>query len=280
LRGKLLYIEPGLKRRFTVTFFRLSLVFLVAVMIHGRTLAYVMPTEQLLHLMGSNFSRFKTLVITQSTQLKSLQGREIEVILNEKIWLKAPDLYSAELTSMPEDLTAGRGMIKGRGPGGDMSFRRLLLAGSLDARMSLLADMGIDIELVTITRFEGIIVYQLGGEDPESPKLLIEKETFLPIFFCYTLKNDPAQRRVSVRFGDYQKLGKGWYPFEIVYSGRQGVIEHCFVLDLQINTPIDRSLSEIILDGPPPYETMDVLQETPEDRRLREMIELLKDKYK
>jgi len=263
-----------------INVFTLPLVFLVAVLIHGKTLAYVMPPEQLLHLMGANFSRFKTLVITQSTQLKSLHGREIEVILNEKIWLKAPDLYDAELISMPEDQTAGSGMVKGRGSGGDMSFRRLLLANDLDSRLLLLADMGVDIESVTITRFEGIIAYQLGGEDPDSPKLLIEKDTFLPVFFCYRSKNDPAQRRVTVRFEDYQKLGKGWYPFEIVYSGREGVIEHNSILDLQINTPIDRLLSEIGIDGPPPHETMDVLQETPEDRRLREMIELLTDKYK
>jgi len=280
LKGKLLYIEPGLKRRYITIFITLPLVFLVAVLIPGKTPAYVMPAEQLLYLMGANFSRFKTLVITQSTQLKSLQGREIEVILNEKIWLKAPDLYYAELISMPEDQTAGRGMIKGRGPGGDMPFRRLLLADDLDARMSLLADMGVDIESVTFTRFEGIIAYQLGGEDPESPKLLIEKDTFLPVFFCYRSKNDPAQRSVTVRFGDYQKLGKGWYPFEIVSSGREGVVEHYFILDLQINTVIDHPLSEIVIDGPLPHETMEVLQETPEDRRLREMIELLKEKYK
>jgi len=165
-----------------INVFTLPLVFLVAVLIHGKTLAYVMPPEQLLHLMGANFSRFKTLVITQSTQLKSLHGREIEVILNEKIWLKAPDLYDAELISMPEDQTAGSGMVKGRGSGGDMSFRRLLLANDLDSRLLLLADMGVDIESVTITRFEGIIAYQLGGEDPDSPKLLIEKDTFLPVF--------------------------------------------------------------------------------------------------
>jgi len=275
-----LYLETKLRRRFITIFITLPLVFLVAVLIPGKTLAYVMPAEQLLNLMGANFSRFKTLIITQSTQLKSLHGREVEVILNEKIWLKTPDLYDAELISMPEDQTAGSGMVKGRRPGGDMSFRRLLLADKLGTRMSLLADMGVDIESVTITRFEGIIAYQLGGEDPESSKLLIEKDTFLPVFFSYRSKNDPAQRSVTVRFGDYQKLGKGWYPFEIVYSGREGVIEHNFILDLQINTPIDRLLSEIGIDGPQPHETMDVLQETPEDRRLREMIELLKEKYK
>jgi len=280
LKGKLLYLETKLRRRFITIFITLPLVFLVAVLIPGKTLAYVMPAEQLLNLMGANFSRFKTLIITQSTQLKSLHGREVEVILNEKIWLKTPDLYDAELISMPEDQTAGSGMVKGRRPGGDMSFRRLLLADKLGTRMSLLADMGVDIESVTITRFEGIIAYQLGGEDPESSKLLIEKDTFLPVFFSYRSKNDPAQRSVTVRFGDYQKLGKGWYPFEIVYSGREGVIEHNFILDLQINTPIDRLLSEIGIDGPQPHETMDVLQETPEDRRLREMIELLKEKYK
>ncbi|MBW1902247.1 MAG: hypothetical protein JRJ20_11515 [Deltaproteobacteria bacterium] len=59
-----MYIEPGLKRRYITIFITLPLVFLVAVLIPGKTPAYVMPAEQLLYLMGANFSRFKTLVIT------------------------------------------------------------------------------------------------------------------------------------------------------------------------------------------------------------------------
>ncbi len=241
--------------------------------------AYVMPAEQLLHLMGANFSRFKTLVITQSTQMKYLQGQEIEVILNEKIWLKAPGRYCSESIGMPPDQDAERGMITGREPGGDMSFRRLLIADDLEARMSLLSDMGVDIDSVALTRFEGITAYRLGEKYPESPKLVIDKDTFLPLLFCYRSNNDSAQRIVTVRFGDYQKLGRGWYPFEIVYS-RGGVKEHYFVLDLQINTPIDHPLSEIVVKRSVPQETIEAPQETPEDKRLREMIELLKEKYR
>ena len=43
--------------------------------------AYVMPAEQLLYLMGTNFSRFKTLVITQSTYFENSYDNKTEVAL-------------------------------------------------------------------------------------------------------------------------------------------------------------------------------------------------------
>jgi len=242
--------------------------------------AYVMPAEQLLYLMGANFSRFKTLVITQSTYFKNPYDNKTEVALDEKIWLKAPGLYHSEFVGVSGEQAAEGSAIAVREPGGHMAFRPLLMASDLKKRISLLSDMGVDIEAVAFTRFEGTVAYQLGDSGPESPKLVIEKDTFLPVSFCYKSQTDSEQRLVSIWFGDYQKLGKGWYPYEITCSAGEEVLERYVILNLQVNTPIEYPLSEIILEPAIPPKSLAAPQKAPEDNRLREVIEFLKDKYR
>ncbi len=242
--------------------------------------AYVMPPEQLLYLMGTKFSGFKTLVITQKTSLTSLYNPQMEVIQKEKLWLKAPGFYRAELMVESENQDVDTVSIVRREPGGDMAFRRLMMANDLESTVSLLSDMGVDIESVSLTRRDGVIAYRLGSDDPESPKLVIEKDTLLPMFFCYASQVGPEQKIVSVHFGDYQKIKKGWYPHTITYSSENGVLEQYVILDLQVNIPVDQPLSEIRIERSIPSQRFDVSQDVDEkDERLREIIELLKKKY-
>ncbi len=255
-------------------------LFFCALISGGRAQAYVMPAEQLLYLMGTRFSGFKTLVITQKTSLASLYDSEIEVIQKEKIWLKAPDLYYAELIGEPESQGIENVSIAHRGPGGAMVFRRLMMANNLESMVSLLSNMGVDIESVSLTRSEGVIAYRLGSEDPESSKLMIEKDTLLPISFCYASQVGTVRKIVTVHFGDYQKAKNGWYPHEITYSEDKEVLERYVILDLQVNSPVEQPLSEISIERYLPYQGRDDSQDVYEkDERLKEIIELLKEKY-
>jgi len=270
----------GFERQYITVLFVTLLVFFISLAMPVKASAFIMPAEQVLYLMGTNFSRFKTLVITQSTHLKNRHGEEAEMSLNEEVWLKTPGFYDSELIHSPEAPDGEAGTIMDREPGGDMTFRRLLMAEDLDTRMSFLTDVGIDINFFSLTRFEGIIAYQLGSKGPSSPKLVVDKETFLPVFFCYRSQRESDQGIVTVHFGDYRQLGKGWYPFDIVYTGSEGIIEHQVVLDIKMNTSIDRPLSEIVIKSPLSYETINGPRKTPEDKNLKEIIEFLKKRYK
>jgi len=268
-----------LRRPFKIGLIALMLG-LPAMLMSGKAFTYVMPAEQLLHLMGTNFSMFKTLIITQSTHLKQLNRQEAEVILHERIWLQSPGRYYAEIVGMPDGQDPVKDTVTGRKPGGDMSFRRLLMADDLKARTSLLSDLGVDVKQVFLSRFEGIVAYQLGEKGAESPKLVIEKDTFFPLLLCYRYRHHSESRMVTVRFKDYQRLGKGFYPFEIVYSDSGEFIERYTVVDLKVNTPVDQPLSEIVIKRPPPDEVIETHIETPDDKRLKEVIDLLREKYK
>ncbi len=256
----------------------------LAVLMPGRAPAYEMPAEQLLYLMGTKFSRFKTMVITQTTHVENLYETDAGVVINEKIWLKAPGLYRSEVIGEvigeADGQDAGNSRVSDREPGGDMAFRRLLMANDLESIMALLTHMGVNLESVSLSRYEGVVVYQLGNKDLESPNLLIDKSSFLPMIFRYPSPTGPGPGMVTVRFGDYQKIGKGWYPYEITYSSDDETLERYSIVDLQVNATVEPPLSEITFQRtPPPHDLGDSEDLNGEDERLREMIELLKDKY-
>ena len=74
-------------------------------------------------------------------------------------------------------------------------FRRLLISNSGTGLERLLSGMGINLKKVSFTRIEGIIAYRIGDKTPDSPKLLLEKETFLPSSFnVQTFSENPPGR--------------------------------------------------------------------------------------
>ncbi len=218
----------------------LFLILFLAWVMPDKARAYVMPAEQLVGLVSAKFCKFKTLVITQFTHLVNPQDRESEVILKEKIWLKAPDFYHSEVIDQPEDYDIrGHGDAAVYRPNIDMSFHRLFMAKNAEEIIGFLSEMGVEYKSVAFTRFDGIVAYQLGDKTPESPKLLIEKESLLPLLLCYWSQAGLGREMVTVRFVDYKKLGKGWYPDEIAYSAGEEIKERHVILDLQVNIPFE-----------------------------------------
>lgn len=207
--------------------------------------AYVMPSDQLFGLMAPNFSKFETLVITQFTQLVNAKDQEVKMLLEEKIWLKSPGLFHAQLLGQPEGLCMMADNITPGSLTSDMAFRQLLMTNSAETITSILSEMGINLGSVAFTRLDGIVAYRVGDVGPEAPRLLIEKERFLPLLLSYRLLGDSGHKMITVRFDDYRQLDAGWYPYEIIYSTGEESIERYYIFDLQVNVPIQSSL----LDG-------------------------------
>ena len=85
---------------------------------------------------------------------------------------------------------------------------------------------------------------------------------------------------VTVRFEKYRKIEKGWYPYKIVYSAGNGAEEHYSIKDLQVNIPIEQTLSIIPGPGTLPAGNPETKPEAEEGKRLKEVIEALKKKYR
>jgi len=246
----------------------------------GNALAYIMPIEQLVGFMAANFSNFKTLVVFQSTHLVDPPSQGPEAVFQEKIWLKSPGFYCSE----PVYGSEGRGKEGDVPVGGrhnpDMSFRRLLMAGDGRTILALLSEMGVNLGSVTFSRFDGVIVYHIGDTGIENPKLLIEKERFLPLLLSYWRPANSGEKMVTVRFEEYRKIKKGWYPYKIVYSAGHDTEEHHVIKDLQVNIPITQTLSIIPGPGIRSAEDPETKPKPEEEGRLKEVIEVLKKKYR
>jgi len=228
--------------------------------LNGRCHGYVMPAEQLLDFMADNFSNYNTVIIVQSTLLTDQYN---EKVFKEQIQLKSPNLFNLKVL----DNIADRTELP------NMAYRQLLIANSRPRLEQLLSMMGIDLKSVSFTRIEGIIAYRIGEKEDDSPKLLIEKERFLPILLTYRPNVDMPEDLVTVRFQDYRKEDKGWFPFEIIYSVGNEVREEYTIQTLQTNMPVSSSLLQTFRISSLPERAPEEWPSNIEEERLQENIE-------
>jgi len=205
-----------------------ALIYLI-ITLNGSSYGYVMPAEQLLTFMADNFSEIQTAIIVQST-LKT--ERDNENVFMEQIQLKSPNLFSLKVFD-----NAARGV---RLP--DMAYRQLLIANTSSQLQGLLSMMGINLQAVSLTRIDGIIAYRVGQKEDNAPKLLVEKERFLPLLLKYRPDGDISGDIVTVRFQDYRREDAGWFPFHITYSVNDRIMEEYAIQSLQFNVPLNQSL--------------------------------------
>lgn len=191
---------------------------------------YVMPAEQILDFMIKNFSDFRAVTLIQST-LQTVAGNE--KVFTEQLWLESPDRYSAKAL----DRMAERDVISP-----NILYRQLLVANDREKIERILRPFGIDLTKTSLTRVNGATAYRIGDMEPDSPKLIIEKKRFLPLLLTYRVPDKPDSEVITVKFGDYQKEDKGWYPFEITYKQGESLLEKYTIQTFQANIPIDASI--------------------------------------
>jgi hypothetical protein len=227
-----------------------------------------MPAEQLLEFVAGNFSKFETVVIIQSTLQKDLEN---EKVFKEEVRLKPPDLFSLKaLDHIAENRESP-----------DMTYRQLLMANKGKNLESLLSLMNMDLQTVAFTRIDGVIAYRIGSEDAGSPKLLIEKERFLPLLMEYRLPEDQGGEMITIRFEDYREQEGKYYPFEISYSTDESIEEHYTIQTFQYNVPVDESSLERFAINPFQYIPSEELEEVSDtkEERLRNFLKMIKEQY-
>lgn len=271
-----------------------------------KTEAYIMPAEQVIHLMTERFSGFKTLKLIQTAHIIPPHNKSDEIIIEEKLYLKAPYFFYLQSSGLPpagrsstasgartkkqETIETAISRLQERR---DMGYRRLLLAGDETSLIALLIRWGVDPARIAFTRLEGKVAYRLGGGRPESPVLLVEKDRLLPLLIRYPLESDSGTELVSIHFEKYRRLKQGWYPYEIYYHDAQGNLLASYkTSDLAVNLPIEVPLAPIALENtrPPrlalpsatvtsPDQETETDDRTLQEKRLQEIIIDLQEKY-
>ena len=236
----------------------------------GTCRGYILPAEQIIGFMAANFSEYKTQIIVQSTQIKGQEADADARVIREKVWAKSPNLFHSEVLEQGRD----------RGGEPDMAFRKLLVANSPAGIMGVLRNMQVDLSKVSFSRFHEIIVYEIGDREENSPKILIDKERFLPLLLQYRSAGNGHGGMIRVELRDYRKVDDGWYPFEVSYRADSGIQEVYTLETMQTNVPVDISIFMGAEEKRPPDKSGQGTESDPsEEDRIRHVIKTLEEKY-
>ena len=154
----------------------------------------------------------------------------------------------------------------------------MLLASSEERLTSLLNGLGIRMDAVAFTRIHGHIAYRIGEKDPRSPKLLVDKERFLPLLLVYRSPED-LEAMISFRFSDYRKMDEGWYPFKMTVSHGEARLWNYTIDTFSPNEPINESVFEASKQTPPGDDSTVEGKGAVESDRLRRIIKTFEEKY-
>jgi hypothetical protein len=215
---------------------------------------YILPSVQILEFMTKRYAGIKRLRVTQLTKIMDLR-HEREKVFGETISLVAPDLYRSEAATQPgirlvihngsrtlriinEDVVYNR---QGMG----LPYHFLMVARDPKKLMEILGALGINLDRVSLTRYEERIAFMIGGEAEGSPRLLIDKDVFLPLLLQYG--------NVLFRASDFRGLHEeSWYPYHIIYEYtgptiEDYLLEEYMAKDVIVNPPLDETLFDIPL---------------------------------
>ena len=113
------------------------IIFMTLTLITGnRSHGYIMPAEQLVKFMAANFSKIRTLIITQSTRQTGQEDEDTEKAFKEQIWMRSPDLFHSKVI----DQNGERGDLP------DTIYRQLLIANNKERLENLLSRMGVNLQ--------------------------------------------------------------------------------------------------------------------------------------
>jgi len=215
---------------------------------------YLLPSVQIIEFMANQFAEARTFQITQLTKIIDL-NQEIEKVFGESISLMSPDCYRSEIAGHPDKRLIIRNgsrtlkIINGEviydKESNDFAFQFLMLAQNPKQLLKYLKELGINMDMVSLTRFEGRIAYLIGDKGEGNPRLLVDKDSFLPLLLQYG--------NVLIHASDFRKLTPQiWYPHYILYSFTGATIDEYLkeeyrIKDVMINPSFDVLLFDIPL---------------------------------
>jgi hypothetical protein len=215
---------------------------------------YLLPSFQIIEFMASQFAEARTLQITQLTKIIDL-NQEIEKAFGESLSLMSPDNYRSEIAGQPDKrliirhgskaLKIINGEVIYHKEDIDFAFHFLMIAQDPKQLLKYLKTLGINIDMVSLTRFDGRIAYLIGDKGEGNPRLLVDKDSFLPLLLQYG--------NILFYASDFREVTTHmWYPHSIVYSFTGANIddylkEEYRIKDIIINPSFDVSLFDIPL---------------------------------
>jgi hypothetical protein len=129
-------------------------------------------------------------------------------------------------------------------------YKDLLLYRSREALSQCLSNLGIDISVSSLGRFDGRLALVVGAEFPDQtvPQVWIDKETFQPlgmIVFGAKSRYSTQTGFLEIRYSNWQQIGKISYPMQIEFIQDGVTVRSIQVHDYQINPHFSKDVFDI-----------------------------------
>jgi hypothetical protein len=149
-----------------------------------------------------------------------------------------------------QTITVIDGVISGAGESQFDVYKDLLLYRSREMLSERLSNLGIDISVSSLGRFDGRLSLVVGAEFPDEtvPQVWIDKETFQPLRIIVFGAKSPYSTPtgfVEIRYSNWQQIGKISYPMQIEFIQDGVTVRAIEVDDYQINANFSKDLFDI-----------------------------------
>jgi hypothetical protein len=154
------------------------------------------------------------------------------------------------VSNQGKTLTVIDGFISDAGESQFDVYKDLLLYRSRKILSERLSNLGIDISVSSLGKFDGRIALVVGAEFPDQtvPQVWIDKETFHPLGIIVSGAKSPYSTQtdfLEIRYSNWQQIGKISYPMLIEFIQDGVIVRAIEVDDYQINPNFPKEVFDI-----------------------------------
>ena len=211
---------------------------------HTSLNAYVLPGPFLLKLMIQNLGIADRLLVTQKLVLNDDNPNMSADELSETLKFVFPKTFRSDIVSEniqririlsdKSVFTVIDGKISDEPENSYDHYKDLILFRSREILQERLSNLGVDVKITSLGRFQGNPAYILGAQYPDetSPQVWLDKKTFLPFRWIMTGK---ATQNLEVLYLDWKKLNQTWYPMHIEFFSNGTMVREVRVQNIEVN---------------------------------------------
>jgi outer membrane lipoprotein-sorting protein len=241
---------PYFLRKSLAIFFCLATLGFQHISLH----AYVLPGPYLLKLMTQNLGIANRLLVTQKLILHDDNPDMSADELSETLKFKFPKTFRSDIVSeniqrirIVSDrivFTVIDGKVSDEPENSYDHYKDLILFRSREILQERLSNIGVDVRVTSLGRFQGKPAYVLGAQYPDetSPQVWLDKKTFLP--FRWIMARNATQN-LEVLYLNWKKLNRTWYPMRIEFFSNGNLVREIHVQDIKVNPSFQADLFDI-----------------------------------
>lgn len=207
-----------------------------------------------MELMTKNLGIADRLLITQKLVLYDDTSGMRSNELSETLKFMSPETFRSDIVSKniqririlsnKSILTVIDGKISDEPENSYDHYKDLILFGSRESLQERLSDLGVDVKVTSLGRFQGKLAYVLGAQYPDEtlPQVWLDKKTFLP--FRWIITGNETQN-LEVLYLNWKKLNHTWYPMHIEFLSNGNLVREIHVQNIKVNPAFKADVFDI-----------------------------------